>query len=168
MSSKAKKNTSAISEENNYEKKYENLLNRLRENYIEQKKLLNDLKELHVLHKKELKLASKNKNKLKNNGICKPQPVPQSLKDLLDIEEDSLSRVEVTKLLYKYIEKNKMCEKSNRRNIIPNKKFIKIFQMNNDDTMTFYNIQSWIKKIYDNELGDDEDQDEYVIDLDDQ
>nr|AEX62947.1 putative SWIB domain-containing protein [Moumouvirus Monve] len=35
-----------------------------------------------------------------------------------------------------------------KKEIIPNSKIRKIFGMKDDDVMNFYNLQTWLKKVY--------------------
>jgi len=140
-----------------FEKKIDNIREALKENYLQQKKLMNDLKELMSLHKRELKLSSKSGNRSncgKHTGFNKPEPVPQVLRDLLGIEEDELPRSKVTRLLYQYFTDNGMYNSKTKKEIIPNNKIKKIFKMNDNDIINFYNLQTWLKKVYINEVTD--------------
>lgn len=117
------------------------------ENYIKQKKLMNELNEL-------LKL-SKNKT-VKSNSIeyynfDKLQKIPASLKKLLKINEDSLPRSKITCLMYQYFTDNKMYNTKTKKEIIPNKQIKRIFSMEDGDIIDFYNLQLWLKKLYDAE-----------------
>jgi len=170
-----------LTEEKNkddFEEKMYEIREKLRKNYLEQKKLMNDLRELSNLHKKELKLLSKNgprKNISKFTGFNKPQPVPESLRTLLKLNEnDQLPRSKVTSLLYKYFTDNKMYNKNTKKEILPNDKIRKIFGMKKNDTITFYNLQTWLRKLYDetNEDGSDgnngnDGNDDCILNLDD-
>ncbi|AKI80241.1 putative SWIB domain-containing protein [Acanthamoeba polyphaga mimivirus] len=134
-----------------FDDKLNELREELRENYIQQKKIMNDIKDLATLHKKDLRLAVKSGNRLnsgKHTGFNKPQTVPQSLKDLLKIDDDVLSRSKVTELMYKYFTDNKMYNSKTKREIIPNSKIKKLFGMKEGDIITFYNMQTWLKKVY--------------------
>lgn len=141
-----------------FEEKLELIRESLRENYAQQKKLMNDLKELLSLHKKDIKTVSKSNsfvNSGKHSGFNKPEPVPESLKNLLKIEEDSMPRSKVTALLYKYFTDNNMYNTKTKKEIIPNKKIKKIFGMQDEDTITFYNLQSWLKKVYNQSISNE-------------
>ena len=127
------------------------MIDELRENYLNQKKLMNDVRELSNLHKKELKLSIKTprrQNSGKHSGFNKVEPVPTSLGKLLDIKEEELPRSKVTKLMYKYFSDNKMFNTKTKREIIPNSKIKKIFGMKDGEQITFYNLQIWLKKVY--------------------
>ena len=141
-----------------FEIKIEEIRQALKKNFIQQKKLTNDLKNLLILHKKEIKLLSKsnnNKNSGRHSGFNKPEPVPSSLRKLLSIDENILPRSTVTRLMYKYFTDNNMCSSKTKREIIPNNTIKKIFGMKKDDIITFYNLQTWLKKVYDeNDIND--------------
>lgn len=136
---------------NDFDNKIESIKEELQKNYVQQKKLMNDLKELIILHKKEIKLTTKIGNRAnsgKLSGFNKPEAVPPSLKKLLKIKEDALPRSTVTKLMYKYFTDNKMYNSKTKKEIIPNAKIKEIFNMNDDDVINFYNLQTWLKKVY--------------------
>jgi len=43
--------------------------------------------------------------------------------------------------------------KTNNKEISPSKEIRKIFGMKKEDTMNFYNLQTWLKKMYDEQCG---------------
>lgn len=131
-----------------FESKLESIRNKLMENYKEQKILMNEMKDLMTLHKKEIKVASKNvsTNAGKCSGFNKPEKVPYSLKIFLDISDTHMSRSRVTQILYQYFRDNKMLS---NKIITPNKKMKKIFNIDKDKQLNFYNLQSWLKTVYD-------------------
>lgn len=128
------------------DEKIEEIKVALKENYIQQKKLMNELQEL--MQKKKLKNSRSCKiNSSKNSGFNKPEPIPKPLAKLLHIKEDTLPRSKVTVLIYEYFTNHKMYDK-NKKEIIPNTKIRKIFAMDEDDTIDFYNLQTWLDKVY--------------------
>ena len=134
-----------------FEGKLEKIRTDLKENYVQQKKLMNELKELLSIHKKDIKLISKNGNRTncgKNSGFNKPEPIPSTLKKLLKINDDMLPRSKVTALMYQYFTDNKMYNTKTKKEIMPNSKIREIFGMKDDDVITFYNLQTWLKKVY--------------------
>jgi len=149
---KSSKNSELANSKPDFNIKIREIREALHENYIQQKKLMAELGTLLTIHKQELKAASKTKrrnNSGKKSGITKPAPVPKSLCTLLKIKDDQeLSRSDVSKLLYKYFTKHKMYGET-RREIIPNAKLRKVFGMSKSDILTFRNIQTWLKKVYD-------------------
>lgn len=150
---KPTKDKKKLKKQNNedFEEKLEKIRTQLKENYLQQKKLMGDLKELLNIHKKDIKLSAKNGNRTncgKNSGFNKPEPVPISLKKLLKIEEDMLPRSKVTSLMYDYFTNNKMYNTKTKKEIVPNSKIKEIFGMNDGDVINFYNLQTWLKKVY--------------------
>ncbi|AVL94690.1 SWIB/MDM2 domain-containing protein [Moumouvirus australiensis] len=138
-----------------FDKKAEVIMEKLRQNYLEQKKLINDFRELKATHKKEIKCVYKSNarsNSGKQTGFNKPEPVPSSLKSLLKIKEDKLPRSKITNLIYQYFTDNNMYNSKTKKEIIPNSKIRKIFGMKDDDVMNFYNLQTWLKKVYSENL----------------
>lgn len=138
-------------DDSSFEEKIEDIRKALKNNYIEQKKLMNELKILLSLHKKEVKLSSKTKkrsNSGKHSGFNKPEPVPLPLKKLLKIKEDNLPRSKITNLMYQYFRDNNMYNSETKKEIIPNSHIKKIFEMKKGDIVNFYNMQTWLKKVY--------------------
>ncbi|AGD92274.1 putative swib domain-containing protein [Megavirus chiliensis] len=136
----------------NFDEKAEAIIEKLRENYLEQKKLINDFRELRATHKKEIKSISRSNtrsNTGKLTGFNKPEPVPASLRSLLKIKEDMLPRSKITNLIYQYFTDNKMYNTKTKKEIIPDTHIKKIFGMKDDDVINFYNLQTWLKKVYD-------------------
>jgi len=154
---KKKTNTKKIKEDDHdFETKIEEMMQTLRNNYAQQKKLSKDLKELISMHKKEIKLTKKSGNRSnsgKHSGFNKPEPVPPPLKKLLKIEDDMLPRSKMTPLMYQYFKDNKMYNTKTKREIIPNEKIKKTFGMKDGDVINFFNLQTWLKKIYDENSG---------------
>lgn len=151
IKTKTKNNKKKHKTEPDFDEKIEEIRQALKENYTQQKKLMNDLKELMTLHKKELKLTTKSGNRSnsgKHTGFNKPEPIPPSLKKLLKIKEEMIPRSKITALLYQYFTDNKMYNTKTKKEIIPNQKIREIFGMCDDDNITFYNLQTWLKKVY--------------------
>lgn len=150
---KAKKVIKRVVEENDDEPSFAEKLAEIREalqrNYQEQRQLDKKLKELLTLHNKDMRHLKKgNSNSGKHSGFNKPEAVPECLVELLEIEEEFLPRSQVTKLLYQYFKENNMYNEDNKRIIVPNRAIRKIFGMSRDDELNFYNLQTWLKKLY--------------------
>lgn len=139
----------AKTDETDFESQLDNLIQALQENYMQQKRLMCELKDLKTLHKREIKRArndsTSSKNSGKHSGFNKPQPVPEKLRRLLEIDDTDLPRSTVTSLMYQYFRSNDMCDK---KDITPSKEIKKIFDMQDDDVMNFFNFQTWLKKLY--------------------
>jgi chromatin remodeling complex protein RSC6 len=135
-------------EEMGFTEKLAEIREALHRNYQEQRQLDKKLKELLTIHKKDIRHLKGSSNSGKHSGFNKPEMVPEALADLLEIEEEFLPRSQVTKLLYQYFKENDMYNKDNKRIIIPNRTIRKIFGMTRDDELNFYNLQTWLKKLY--------------------
>lgn len=124
--------------------KFERIKAQLRENYKQQRMLIKEMNDLMAIHKE----STRKIKKPKNTGFTKPEKIPDGIRSLLNITEREMSRTDVTKLLYKYFTDNNMYDTNSRREIVPNDSIRKIFHMAEDDTLTFYNLQSWLKNAY--------------------
>jgi hypothetical protein len=130
------------------EKQIEKIRNALKENYIQQKKLMHDLDELMTIHGKFSKTDNgTNKAKFERQLIFNSEPIPLPLKKLLKIDSDSMPRSQVIKLMHQYFIDNKLCDTKTKK-ISANKKLIEIFKMEENDVIDYYNLQSWLKKLY--------------------
>lgn len=139
-----------------YDVLYNALTEHINELYSNIKTIKNNLKNLEKSHKKELKMSKKyrkskrlnNENK-KPSGFNKPKPVPTEIINLLGLEKGAeLPRTKITKLIYGYIKDNKLQSPEDKRTILPDAKLKKLFNLKKDEAVTFYNIQTHIKKVY--------------------
>ena len=79
----------------------------------------------------------------------KKKTVPSSVTKLLSLPDNiKLSRSAIVKHMYKYIEDNNLREVNDTRTINPNKELKELFNLNDDEQLSFYNIQTHIKKLY--------------------
>jgi len=139
-----------------YDVLYNALTEQISELYTNIKTIKNNLRNLEKSHKKELKMSKKyrkskrlnNENK-KPSGFNKPKPVPIEIINLLGLEKGAeLPRTKITKLIYGYIKDHKLQSPEDKRTIVPDAKLKKLFSLKKDDQVTFYNIQTHIKKLY--------------------
>lgn len=133
-----------------FDLKLDKLRKELHENYIEQKQLMDQIQQLLTSHKISL---SSNKSKIvpkiyKFNDFNKLEKIPPSLRKLLKIENETMTKMDITKLLYEYFKENKMYDKKTKTKIIPNNQIKKIFNIKNNEEINFYNLQMWINKLY--------------------
>ena len=114
------------------------------------------LKSLMRTHKREVKHSRKkrrsnDKRQLNPSGFNKPGPVPQPLIDLLGLDSNiQLPRTKITGLIYGYIKEHKLHVPEDKRTINPNTELQQLFQLNDGEQISFYNIQTHIKKLYTN------------------
>lgn len=147
------KTKKGITDNEDINEKISSLRQKLRENYEEQKKLMDDLNKLLTVQK-ETKLSNYSGNRISSVKITNfnnPERVPESLAKLLDIKEKMLPRSKITNLIYEYFTDNNMYDTKNKKEIIPNAEIKNIFGMGKNDIITFYNLQTWLKKVYDEE-----------------
>ena len=83
-------------------------------------------------------------------GFTIPQPVPVGLtKEPWNFKiNDKLARTEITKFLFDYAVDNNLQDPLDKRVIIPDNNFQKLFNLKKTDTITFFNIQKHISKLY--------------------
>ena len=93
--------------------------------------------------------ASKKKRKSGNkepSGFTKPAKISSELAAFLGKDEGTeMARTEVTKELQKYILSHKLQDPANRRNINPDAKLRKLLGMKKSDSLTYFNLQKWMK-----------------------
>lgn len=93
--------------------------------------------------------ASKKKRKAGNkepSGFTKPAKISSELAAFLGKDEGTeMARTEVTKELQKYILSHKLQDPANRRNINPDAKLRKLLGMKKSDSLTYFNLQKWMK-----------------------
>lgn len=93
--------------------------------------------------------ASKKKRKAGNkepSGFTKPAKISSELAAFLGKAEGTeMARTEVTKELQKYILSHKLQDPANRRNINPDAKLRKLLGMKKSDSLTYFNLQKWMK-----------------------
>lgn len=156
-------NNNEENEDNNEENKeisnvdilYEKLQKQFNDSNLILKTLQNNVKILYkefVKERKELiKKSNKNKKKKKKNslsGFAIPSKITKELADFLGVDENiEIPRTDVTKLICKYIKDNNLQNPENKKIIIPDEKFKKLFdgQLDEDNKLEFFNIQTYLK-----------------------
>ena len=134
---------------NNIDKKIAEKMAALQDNYAQQQKLNAELKELIALHKKNISISANAEGRRSSNAVTnKPEPVPEALIELFEIDDKNLPRSVVTTLFYKYLKDNKLYDTKTNKQIVPDDKLIEIFGIKKGETMDFYNIQKWLNKLY--------------------
>jgi hypothetical protein len=86
------------------------------------------------------------------SGFAKPTRLSALLCDFLNLPPGSMmARTMVTKLLNKYIKDNDLQNKEDKRRIVPNEKLRSILNLSENDTITYFNLQSHIKHHFERE-----------------
>ena len=114
-----------------------------------------DYKSLEKSIAKDLKNASKSKKSKKSSvpnpnrqlsGFVKPSVVSDDLLAFVGKEKGTMmSRVEVSKEITAYIEKNSLKDKENGRQINPDAKLTKLLQIGAGEVLTYFNLQRYLK-----------------------
>ena len=114
-----------------------------------------DYKSLEKSIAKDLKNASKSKKSKKSSvpnpnrqlsGFVKPSVVSDDLLAFVGKEKGTMmSRVEVSKEITAYIEKNGLKDKDNGRQINPDAKLTKLLQIGAGEVLTYFNLQRYLK-----------------------
>ena len=114
-----------------------------------------DYKVLEKSIARDLKNASKSKKSKKSSvpnpnrqlsGFVKPSVVSDDLLAFLGKEKGlMMSRVEVSKEITAYIEKNSLKDKENGRQINPDAKLTKLLKVNEGEVLTYFNLQRYLK-----------------------
>ena len=114
-----------------------------------------DYKSLEKSITKDLKNASKSKKSKKSSvpnpnrqlsGFVKPSVVSDDLLAFVGKEVGTMmSRVEVSKEITAYIEKNSLKDKDNGRQINPDAKLTKLLQISAGEVLTYFNLQRYLK-----------------------
>jgi len=150
-----KKNKKDVDDTNNPVSVYVGKLN----NYVERITTMNkELKELVNVGKSLEKdfnnivriMSKKNKNKSNEkrhpSGFAVPYKLSDELYTFLNINKgEKVPRNDVTRMINEYITKNELRDTKDKRIIKPNNELHKIFNSSNNDSITYFNLQSYIK-----------------------
>jgi chromatin remodeling complex protein RSC6 len=95
-----------------------------------------------------IKNADKNKNKRKGNrkpsGFAKPTKISSELCKFMNKEDGTeVARTEVTQFIINYVKENKL---ANSKVIHPDDNLKQLLDLNDDDELTYFNIQKYMNK----------------------
>lgn len=124
---------------------------------------INESKELillvRVMQKEHQKLQKHSSKKNKKNqsggevskrspsGFAKPTKLSDELCNFLNIDVgSSMARTIVTKHINEYIKKNNLQDQSDKRHIIPDANLKSILSIGENDKLTYFNLQTYIKQ----------------------
>ena len=119
----------------------------VKELMIESKSIERDF---NIIVKKMQKTSKKKRNSTRPlSGFAVPTKLTPELYDFLNIQHGTLiARKDVTKMMNKYIVENDCRDTLDRRKIIPNDALRKLFKCNEDENITYFNLQTFMKKHY--------------------
>jgi len=87
------------------------------------------------------------KGNKKPSGFAKAAYVSDDLCNFMNLDKGStVARTEVTQYIIKYIKENKLQSDKNKKIIIPNKQLQDLFGTNNEDEITYFNMQKYMNK----------------------
>lgn len=115
--------------------------------------LRNDYKLIDRHFERELRNAQKSsRRKVVNTGnrqpvgFTKPTLISDDLATFIGLEKGKeISRVEVCKMLYKYIKDHKLQDTTNGRVILPDARLARLLNIEAKDKLTYFNLQSFLK-----------------------
>jgi len=138
------------------ESQFASIATRLQEFKTLQANLTADVRRLHKNVQRYLKESAKKHKKRKKpaegapkrapSGFAKPARISKQLCTFLGKPEGTeMARTEVTKYLTKYIKDHNLQDAENKRRIIPDKKLSGLLNVPKDDTLTYFNLQKYMK-----------------------
>jgi len=124
--------------------------------------LIKEMKELQSIGKtieKDFNTISKNINKSKKgkkstkarplSGFAVPSALSQELYEFLNITKgEMVPRKDVTKMINDYIKANECRDEKDKRKILPDAALKAIFNCGDDDNITYFNLQTYMKHHY--------------------
>lgn len=88
------------------------------------------------------------------SGFAKPGPVSDELRAFLKLDKDELiSRTQVTRRITEYCKAHNLQKEEDKRTIHPNAALKKLLRTKASDTLTFFNLQKFMKVHYPNKDG---------------
>ena len=121
------------------------MLNTIKESQVSLKNMQKEYtKMMKTVNKKTRK--STNTTKRAPSGFAKPTYLSDEICEFLNIEKGTmLARTEVTRMINQYIKTNNLQFEKDRRRIIPDQALREIIQSKDEDIVTYFNLQSYIK-----------------------
>lgn len=108
-------------------------------------------KDFAVISKMIAKTSKKNKSDKPRplSGFAVPSALTDELYDFLKIQRGALvPRKDVTKLINEYIKDNSCRDEKDKRKIVPDAALKKLFRSSDDDKITYFNLQTYMKHHY--------------------
>jgi chromatin remodeling complex protein RSC6 len=116
-------------------------------------------KQVHRDHKQMVKkMKGKRRRQTDPNappsGFAKPGPVSEELSKFLSLTKgEEIARTEVTKAINAYCKKHDLQNQEDKRKIIPDAPLRKLLKLNKSDSLTFFNLQTYLKVHFPNKEG---------------
>jgi hypothetical protein len=109
------------------------------------------VKQAKQLKSQSLRIAKKPKraSRESNSGFMKPAAITREMAEFAGWDANELkSRVDVTRVLCKYIKENHLQNPENRRQILPDAKLSSLLQLQAGEELTFLSLQKQIKPLF--------------------
>lgn len=144
-----------VTEESNTEILFNKLINQFQDIQSVMKTLHSNLKVLQkeVLKerkeskKKESKIKKKSSKKKSPSGFAKPAPITDDLASFLGLSSGvELARTDVTTKIIAYVKEHGLQNPANKKQIVPDDKLAKILVVPDGEIVTFFNLQTYLKK----------------------
>ena len=152
------------STEDSQEKAFEGLCSMVIDLQQQLRALSTTIKTVQRNYKKEVKDLRKQCNKGRRkkqtdpskkrapSGFAKPTYLSAELCQFLDVPFlTQMARTDVTKLITKYVADHKLQNEKNKKQIIPDDKLKSLLKCNDDDEITYFNLQTYMKVHYSKE-----------------
>ena len=94
---------------------------------------------------RKTKVVDPNRPKRAPSGFAKPTLISDELCHSLGQNGSEMARTEVTKRLTSYIKQGKLQDSENKRKIIPDSKLRKLLNVSENDEVTYFNLQTYLK-----------------------
>ena len=108
-------------------------------------------KDFNIIAKMIAKTTKKNKSDKPRplSGFAVPSALTDELYDFLKIQKgDLVPRKDVTKMINDYIKENCCRDEKDKRKIVPDAALKKLFGSSEDDKITYFNLQTYMKHHY--------------------
>ena len=108
-------------------------------------------KDFTIISKMIAKTTKKNKSDKPRplSGFAVPSALTDELYDFLKIQKGELvPRKDVTKMINDYIKENSCRDEKDKRKIVPDAALKKLFGSSEDDKITYFNLQTYMKHHY--------------------
>jgi chromatin remodeling complex protein RSC6 len=147
--------TLEVTEESNTEILFNKLINQFQDIQSVMKTLHSNLKVLQKEVSKERKESKKKESKIKKksgkkkspSGFAKPAPITDDLASFLGLGSGvELARTDVTTKIIAYVKEHGLQNPANKKQIVPDEKLAKILLVPDSEVVTFFNLQTYLKK----------------------
>lgn len=117
-----------------------------------EKRMNKDVKVARKLYNKKLEKSKSANNS--NSGFTKLGHISTEMCEFLGVPQDHMmARVDVTREITDYCKKNGLQKPEDKRILLPDSKLQKLLQLDSDVTLTFFNLQKYLKNHFQSEPG---------------